>query len=95
MTDRARLCNMHCHRTSGGGPELVSVVSPGAYPLESLEFHPWYLQNEYNGDSHHKFEVLGLVTDEKHRDIHSDRSSYSREKKQCLLGCAKLNAVLF
>ena len=49
MTDRARFCNMHCHRSSGGGPELVSVVSPGAYPLESLEFHPWYLPNEYNG----------------------------------------------
>lgn len=49
MTDNSRFCNMHCHHGFGGGSELVSVVVPGTFPLESLEFHPWDLPEKYTG----------------------------------------------
>ena len=53
----------------------------------SLDYH-------YHGNTDHKLEVLGLVTDNEHRDEHCNAAAESRENEQGLFGSAKLNAVL-
>ena len=54
----------------------------------SLDYH-------YHGNTDHKLEVLGLVTDNEHSYKHCNTAAERRENEQGLFGGTKLNAVLF
>ena len=53
------------------------------------------LNDNYKRNAEHKFNVLGLVTDNQHCDQHSDAAAKRGEQKQGLFGYAELNSVLF
>ena len=52
------------------------------------------LDNNYERNAEHEFDVLGLVTDEQHCDEHSDTAAKRREQKKRFFGRAELDSVL-
>ena len=52
------------------------------------------LEYHYYGNTDHKLEVLGLMTNDEHCDIHCHASAECREDEKRFFGCTELNAVL-
>ena len=62
--------------------------------VEKCEDHR-SLDHHNDRNTQHKFEVLGLVTDKKHRQKHSNAAAQRRKNEKPLFGRAQTDAVQF
>ena len=73
---------------------LVQFIQSKQTKVEKREDHR-SLDHHNDRNTHHKFEVLGLVTDKKHRQKHSNAATQRRKNEKPLFGRAESDLVQF
>jgi hypothetical protein len=73
---------------------FITLKLKERYYKEVYKYRNSYLQNNDNGNTDHKFKMLGFVANELHSAVHSNRAAERGEPEKCRFSRSVLGVVL-